>query len=67
MDLVTTMQLYFHGEKVESVLIVAVSVFLLCAAVALFILVKHPFARALAAVLLVTAIAGDWSVGLIVE
>ncbi len=50
MDLITTMQLYFHGEKVESVLIVAVSVVLLVAAVALLVLLKHPFARGLAVV-----------------
>jgi len=62
MDLVNVMQVYFHGEKAESVLIVAVSVVLLVAAGALFILLKHPFARGLAVVLLLTAVVGG-SVG----
>ncbi len=62
MDLINTMHVYFHGEKVESILIVAVSAFLVLAAVALFILSKHPFAKGLAVVLLLTAIVGG-SVG----
>jgi lipoprotein signal peptidase len=56
MDLVSIMQAYFHGEKVESILMVAASIVILVVAGLLFFVLRHPFAKGLAVVLLLTAI-----------
>lgn len=56
MALVNVMQAYFHGEKVESMLMVAASIVMLAVAGLLFFVLRHPFAKGLAVVLLLTAI-----------
>jgi hypothetical protein len=50
MDLLTTMQAHFRGEKLKSALILALMQFPVAAAIALSLLVKHPFDRGLAGI-----------------
>jgi len=62
MDLLNAIQLYFRGGKIESALMLAVSIFLFATAMICFLLLKHPLAKGLAAMLLLAALVGS-SVG----
>lgn len=58
MEFLNDMQLYFRGEKVESAVILLVSLALLLASIALIFWVRQPFTKGLGTVLLLAALIG---------
>lgn len=58
MEFLNDMQLYFRGEKVESAVILLVSLALLLASIALIFWVSQPFTKGLGTVLLLAALIG---------
>ena len=58
MEFLNDLQLYFRGEKVESAVILLISLALLLASVALIFWVRQPFTKGLGTVLLLAAFIG---------
>ena len=58
MEFLNDLQLYFRGEKVESAVILLISLALLLAAIALIFWVRQPFTKGLGTVLLLAALIG---------
>ena len=58
MEFLNDMQLYFRGEKVESAVILLISLSLLLASIALIFWVRQPFTKGLGTVLLLAALIG---------